>query len=151
MTLKISIKKICKISIIVCIITQKSCKPFGKMRNYPLRAISPFVTLFSKVVCCRCVKMRLHVGDLLGKTVELGNVLLWSLRFLSKHNNVPGNFNRGLIKDMSVSHYLIEHFLTRILPHTVSHQWILKCLQLLHTKKAFLHRDVPSHMHIPSL
>ena len=54
-----------------CIITQKRWKPFGKRRNCSFWAISPFVTLFSKVVSCRCLKMRLHVGNLLGKNVEI--------------------------------------------------------------------------------
>ena len=61
--------------------------------------------------------------------------LLWSLRFLSKNNNVPGKFNQGLIKDLSVNHCINVTSWLNIFPHTVSHQWILKCLQLLHKKK----------------
>ena len=36
---------------------EKSCKKCGKWRS-----LSPFATLFSKVVCRRCVRMRLEMG-----------------------------------------------------------------------------------------
>ena len=36
---------------------EKHC---GKRRNCLLRAISPFPTMFSKVICCQCVKMSIY-------------------------------------------------------------------------------------------
>ena len=38
-------------------LSRKHC---GKRRNCLLRAISPFPTMFSKAVCCRCVKMSIY-------------------------------------------------------------------------------------------
>ena len=37
-----------------------SWKHCGKRRNCSLRAISPSPTMFSKAVCCRCVKMTIY-------------------------------------------------------------------------------------------
>ena len=37
-----------------------SRKRFGKRRNCSLRAISPFLTMFSKAVCCWCLKMSIY-------------------------------------------------------------------------------------------
>ena len=51
--------KIWKISIIVGIITEKSWKNCGKRRNCSFWTISPFVAMFSKVVC---LEMCLKVG-----------------------------------------------------------------------------------------
>ena len=39
-----------------------SWKHCGKRRNCSFWAISSFVTIFSKVVCCRCVRKRLYEG-----------------------------------------------------------------------------------------
>ena len=38
-------------------LSRKDCE---KMRNCSLRAISPFPTIFSKAVCCWCVKMSIY-------------------------------------------------------------------------------------------
>ena len=39
-----------------------SRKPCGKKRNCSLRATSSFPTMFSKAVCCWCVKMSIYGG-----------------------------------------------------------------------------------------
>ena len=54
--------KMWKISLIVGIIIEKSWKHCGKMRNYSFWTIYHLATRVSKVVCCRCVKLRLQVG-----------------------------------------------------------------------------------------
>ena len=43
-------------------IIQMARKHWGKRRNCPLRAISPFPTVFSKVLYCRYVKSRVCLG-----------------------------------------------------------------------------------------
>ena len=46
----------------------KNWKHCGKRRNCAFWAISTFVAMFSKVICCRCVRKRLYVGK--GLTVS---------------------------------------------------------------------------------
>ena len=54
--------KIMDISINEGMVTENRWKHCGKRRNSLFWAISPFVTMFSKDVCWRCVKMCLQVG-----------------------------------------------------------------------------------------
>ena len=48
-----------------------SRKHYGKRRNCSLWAISPFPTVFSKAVCCWCIKMSIY--GLKGKTQRYWN------------------------------------------------------------------------------
>ena len=41
---------------------EKSCKRCGLTRICSFRAFTSFVTVFWKIVCCTCVKIRLHVN-----------------------------------------------------------------------------------------
>ena len=51
-----------KISINDSIRIEYSWNNCGKKRNLSVWAISSFATIFSKVVCCRCTKMRQNMG-----------------------------------------------------------------------------------------
>ena len=86
-TLKMSWQN-CEKALHDSIIIDLSWKHFGKRRNYSFLAISPFVTVFSKVVCCSGVRKRLYVGkgeDITDVQVEptlLRNVILYLLHWL---------------------------------------------------------------------
>ena len=58
-------------------VVRLSRKQCGKWRNYSLGAISPFPTIFSKAVCCWCVKMSTYGVKVLMLPLSLSDWNCW--------------------------------------------------------------------------
>ena len=68
-----------------CIIKLKTLWPKWNCSSW---AISPLATMFSKVVCCYCIKLRLQVGPSWIDTMHLNNII-WNTNVLSKPFHLP--------------------------------------------------------------